>query len=174
MGIGIAIGCVAAIVVLMVAMLAMGACTCQACSSCCHQMSDLAEKSRQMEQREAARIHPMGETVHVDSLAVTVTDAQRQESTVVVTLQIENTSLVEEDLEPTQFIIEDSNGKRHAVDTQKARLTMDGVQPGQKMGPEETATTRAVFTVDERSTGLILEFKTPEPLSHRRRFSLGL
>jgi hypothetical protein len=173
-GIGIAIGCVTCVVVILVVMLFMGACTCQACSSCCQQMSDLAEKSREAEQREAAKLNSMGETVHVDSLAVMVTDAQRQETTLVVTLEIENTSMLDTQLEPTQFILEDSEARRYAVDSDKAEITEDGVQAGQIVEGEGTITVRAVFTVPAEATGLILEFKTAKPSTSSRRFGLGL
>ncbi len=173
-GIGIAIGCATAILVLLVVMLAAGACTCQACSSCCSQMNDLAQKSREMEERESARINAVGETVHVSTFAVMVSEAQRQESTVVVSLDIENTSSIEEELDPTQFILEDSAGKRYAVDREKARLTMDGVQAGDTIPAQSTRTVRAVFSVAPEAKGLVLQFKTPAPSTYSRRFGLGI
>jgi hypothetical protein len=170
----VAIGCGGAAVVLVLVMLMMGACTCQACASCCADMQQMAEKAREAEQREAAKIHPVGETVHVDSLAVTVSDAQRRQSTVVVTVDIENTAVLDEELSPEQFTVVDGAGRRYAVDREKAEQTIKGVGPGNRVAGEQTVTTRAVFTIPQQARGLILEFETPEPSAHVRRFGLGL
>jgi hypothetical protein len=173
-GIGIAIGCAAAVLVLVLVLAFMGACTCSACSSCCAEMSKAAQHAQEMEEREAAKLREVGETVQVGSVSVTVSDAQRQGETVVVTADVQNESFTEVTLGPGMFRLEDSSARSHEVDMEKASLTMDGIEEDQPLAAEQSVTVRAVFTVPADSTGLILEVKAPDYGYGRRRYKLGL
>jgi len=173
-GIGIGIGCLVAVLVAGLVLLFMGACTCSACSSCCEGMAQMAQKQQEIEEREAAKLREVGETVQLGYVAVTISDAQRQGETVVVTADVENTSFDAVTLEPGMFRLSDASAKTYDVDADKAAMTMEGIQEGQSVESNATVTTRAVFTVPAESTGLVLEVKAPEYGYSKRRFKLGL
>jgi hypothetical protein len=173
-GIGIGVGCVAALLAIGLVLLFMGACTCSACSSCCEGMAEMAKKQQEIEAREAAKLREVGETVQLGYVSLTLQDAQRQGETVVVTAEVENTSFDTVTLGPEMFRLEDSDARTHTVDQDKAQMTMEGIQEDLGVEPDQTLTTRAVFTVPAASTGLVLEVKAPEHGYTKRRFKLGL
>lgn len=173
-GIGIGIGCLATVLIIVTVFLLMGGFTCYACSSCCAEMSKAAQHAQEMEEREAAKLREVGETVQLGSVSVTVSDAQRQGETVVVTVDVENESFAEVTLGPQMFRLEDSAAKSYAVDMEKAAMTMEGIGEDQLLDAEQSVTVRAVFTVPAESTGMVLEVKAPEYGYGRRRYKLGL
>ena len=173
-GIGIGIGCLVAVLSVGLVLLFMGACTCSACSSCCESMSQMAQKQQEIEEREAARLREVGETVQLGFVSMTISDAQRQGETVVITADVENTSFDAVTIGPEMFSLSDADAETYAVDAEKAAMTMDGVQAGQSVESNATLTTRAVFTVPAEANGLILEVKAPEHGYSKRRFKLGL
>jgi len=173
-GLGVGIGCAVAVLAVVLMFLFMGACTCSACSSCCAEISQAAKHAQKMEEIETAKLHAVGETVQMGSISVTVTDAQRQGETVVVTIGIDNEGYTEMALEPDMFALEDSSAKMYAVDEDKASMTVDGIQQGDVLASEASASFRAVFTVPPESTALILEIEDPEYGTTKRRWKLGL
>jgi hypothetical protein len=173
-GIGIGIGCLVAVLVAGLVLLFMGACTCSACSSCCEGMAQMAQKQQEIEEREAAKLREVGETVQLGYVSLTVSDAQRQGETVVITADVENTSFDSVTLGPEMFQLSDADAKTYEVDMDKAAMTMEGIQVGQSVESSTTITTRAVFTVPAESVGLVLQVKAPEYGYTKRRYKLGL
>lgn len=173
-GIGIGIGCLVAVLVAGLVLLFMGACTCSACSSCCEGMAQMAQKQQELEEREAAKLREVGETVELGYVSVTISDAQRQGETVVITAVVENTNFDAVTIGPEMFSLSDASAKTYGVDPDKAAMTMEGIQDGQSVESSASATTRAVFTVPAEATGLILEVRAPEHGYSKRRFKLGL
>jgi hypothetical protein len=137
-------------------------------------MAQMAQKQQEIEEREAAKLREVGETVQLGYVSVTISDAQRQGETVVVTAEVENTSFDAVTLDPAMFRLSDAAAKIYDVDADKAAMTMEGIQEGQSVESSATVTTRAVFTVPAESTGLVLEVKAPEYGYSKRRFKLGL
>lgn len=173
-GIGIGIGCLVAVLAVGLVLIFMGACTCSACSSCCEGMAQMAQKQQEIEEREAAKLREVGETVQLGYVSLTVSDAQRQGETVVVTAEVENTSFDAVTIGPGMFQLSDADARTYAVDMDKAAMTMEGIQDDQSVESNATITARAVFTVPATSTGLILEVKAPEYGYSKRRYKLGL
>ncbi|MBW2261463.1 MAG: DUF4352 domain-containing protein [Deltaproteobacteria bacterium] len=173
-GIGIGIGCLVTVLAAGLILLFMGACTCSACSSCCEGMTQMAQKQQEIEEREAAKLREVGETVQFGHVSMTISDAQRQGETVVITADVENTSFDPVSIGPEMFKLSDSNAESYSVDADKAAMTLEGIQDGQSVESNATITTRAVFTVPAQSTGLVLEVKAPEYGYTKRRFKLGL
>ncbi len=173
-GIGIGIGCLVAVLAAGLVLMFMGACTCSACSSCCEGMAQMAQKQQELEEREAAKLREVGETVQLGYVSMTISDAQRQGETVVITAEVENSNFDAVTIGPEMFQLSDAGAKTYAVDPDKAAMTMEGIQDDQSVESNATVTTRAVFTVPAQSTGLILEVRAPEHGYSKRRFKLGL
>jgi ferredoxin len=173
-GIGVAIGCVAAVAAVALVLAFMGACTCSACSSCCAEMTKAAQQAQELEEREARTLRNVGETVQMGSVAVTVSDAQRQGETVVVTVDLEDQDLTEVSIGPAMFTLEDSHAGTYAIDAHKASMTMQGLEGDTTLAAGEAVTVRAVFTLPAQSTGLVLVVEEPGYGTRTRRFKLGL
>ena len=173
-GIGVAIGCGSAVLAVLMALFLMGACTCKACASCCASMGDIAKTAQVQEEAESTSIWKVGETVQVMTLSFTVTDARRQEDTVVVTIEIENAGFDPFPLGAGMFLVEDGAGASFPVDVEKTAMTISGLAAGQEIASSEPSTVRTVFTIPQESTGLILVVSPESTGTSRRRISLGL